>query len=133
MLIGQESATLILRWRQFPRRKSSGLEFRSTKYEVETEPFFDGIFSWITRQSTTRETRHLITAYVPITADGSTNKIYTGTKDYFVLSEYNKILTSAVGRPIDIEDFVNFSNWTYIRPITKPHCGSDSLRAQFFK
>ncbi len=101
------------------QKASGGLEYRATKYEVETEPFYSGIFSWITRQATTKETRHLLTAYVPINTDGSTNKIYTGTKDYFVLSAYNDILTKDVGRPIDIEDFINFSNWTFFRPIFK--------------
>ncbi len=101
------------------QKASGGLEYRATKYEVETEPFYNGIISWITRRETTNETRHLLTAYVPINTDGSTNKIYTGTKDYFVLSDYNKTLTDAVGRPIDIEDYINFSNWTFFRPIFK--------------
>ena len=103
-----------------PAQKGSGLEFRASKYEVETKPFYNGIIDWITRQETTRETRHLITAHVPINADGSTNRIYTGTKDYFTLSEYNNILTQSVGRPIDIENFVNFSNYSWFRAITKP-------------
>ncbi len=103
-----------------PAQKTSGLEFRASKYEVATEPFFDGIFSWILRTPTVKETRHLLTAYVPINADGSTNKIYTGTKDYFVLNQYNEVLTNAVGRPIDIEDFVNFSSYSWFRAITKP-------------
>ncbi len=103
-----------------PATKTNGLEYRASKYEVATEPFYDGIFSWILRTPTVKETRHLLTAYVPISTDGSANKIYTGTKDYFVLSEYNKILTDAVGRPIDIEDFVNFSSYAWFRAITKP-------------
>jgi YidC/Oxa1 family membrane protein insertase len=98
----------------------NGLEFHSSKYEVATEPFYDGIFSWILRTPTVKENRHLLTAFVPISTDGSANKIYTGTKDYFVLSEYNKILTNAVGRPIDIENFVNFSSYAWFRAITKP-------------
>ncbi len=103
-----------------PAQKTNGLEYRASKYEVVTKPFYDGIFSWILRTPTTKETRHLLTAYVPIVADGSTNKIYTGTKDYFVLNQYNEILTAAVGRPIDIEDFVNFSSYSWFRAITKP-------------
>ncbi|CAN5706045.1 membrane protein insertase YidC [soil metagenome] len=103
-----------------PAQKTSGLEYRASKYEVATQPFFDGIFSWILRTPTVKETRHLLTAYVPINADGSTNKIYTGTKDYFVLNQYNEVLTNAVGRPIDIEDFVNFSSYSWFRAITKP-------------
>ena len=103
-----------------PAQKTNGLEYRTSKYEVATQPFYDGIFSWITRQATVKETRHLLTAYVPINADGSTNKIYTGTKDYFVLNQYNEILTGAVGRPIDLENFVNFSSYSWFRAITKP-------------
>ena len=102
-----------------PSTKTSGLEYRSSKYEIATEPFFDGIISWITRREKTSEIRHLLTAYVPINADGSSTKIYTGTKDYFVLSHYNEVLKQSVGRTIDIEDFINFSNWTLLRPIFK--------------
>lgn len=103
-----------------PSQKTQGLEFRASKYEVQTEPFYDGIISWITRSQKTSQTRHLVTTYVPIIADGSLNKIYTGTKDYFVLNQYNDILSQAVGRTIDIEDFVNFSNYGWFRAITKP-------------
>ncbi|MGI8788230.1 MAG: membrane protein insertase YidC [Pyrinomonadaceae bacterium] len=102
-----------------PAQKASGLELHASKYEVETQPFYDGIISWITRRPTLKETRHLLTAYVPITADGSTNKIYAGTKDYFILSDYNQTLSDSVGRPIEINDFINFSNWTWFRPIFK--------------
>ncbi len=102
-----------------PSTKTTGLEYRSSKYEIATEPFFDGIIGWITRREKTSEIRHLLTAYVPINADGSSTKIYTGTKDYFVLNYYNQVLTASAGRPIDIENFINFSNWTYLRPIFK--------------
>jgi len=102
-----------------PATPTNGLEFRASKYEVDTKPYFDGIFSWITRSEKTRETRHLITAYMPINADGSTTKIYTGTKDYFALNAYNESLTKNVGRPINVVDLINFSNYAIIRPITK--------------
>ncbi len=104
-----------------PARRTQGLEYHTTKYEVETEPYFDGIISWITRSPTTKQIRHRLTAYVPIVADGSTNKVYTGTKDYFVLSEYNNILTQSVGRPIDIEDFINYGWFHYLtKPLSVP-------------
>ncbi len=102
-----------------PAQQSNAVEFRASKYDVDTAPHYDGIIGWVTRSPKTTETRHLVTAYLPISADGSTTKIYTGTKDYFVLNQYNQVLTNAVGRTIDIDDIVNFSNWTYIRPITK--------------
>ncbi len=103
-----------------PAQKINGLEFHTSRYEVQTEPYFDGLLSWITRSEKTSEERHLITAYVPISADGSSTKIFTGTKDYFVLTDYNKILSDSVGRTLDIEDFVNFSNYSWFRWLTKP-------------
>jgi len=103
-----------------PAQKTGGVELRASKYDVQTAPYFDGLLSWITRSQKTNETRHLITASIPISADGSSTKIYTGTKDYFVLSDYNKVLTQSVGRTIDIEDFVNFSNYSWFRWLVKP-------------
>ncbi len=102
-----------------PATPTQGLEYRSSKYDVPINPVYDGIFSWITRSAKTTETRHLVTAFVPINADGSITKIYTGTKDYFALDDYNKSLTPSDGRTIDIIDTVNFSNYPWIRPITK--------------
>jgi YidC/Oxa1 family membrane protein insertase len=103
-----------------PAQPTSGVEYRSSKYEVPVTPFYDGIINTVTRSQTTKETRHLLTAYLPIPADGSSTKIYTGTKDYFVLNHYNDVLKTAVGRPIDIEDFINFSNYSFIRFFVKP-------------
>lgn len=103
-----------------PNAPVQGLEYRAFKYEVDIEPYFYSIFSWILRNPTTRETRHLMTAYVPVSADGSTTKIFTGPKDYFLLSQLNKDLSQSVGRTIDIEDTINFSNYWWFRWFTKP-------------
>lgn len=103
-----------------PSQKTQGLEYRTSKYEIETAPFYDGIIAWVTRNATTKVTKHLTTAYVPIVTDGSVNKIYTGSKDYFTLSSYNKVLTDSVGRTIDIEDFINYSNYSFLRFFVKP-------------
>ncbi len=100
-----------------PSAQTSGLEYTSEKYEVDTEPYFDGIIAWITRSESTKATKHLMTAYVPIVTDGSPTRIYTGTKDYFVLTDYNQRLTESVGREIDIEDTINYG---WFRFITKP-------------
>ncbi len=100
-----------------PSEQTQGLEYRSQKYEVETEPFYDGIIAWVTRSQSTKTTKHLMTAYVPITTDGSPTRVYTGTKDYFVLTDYNQSLTDTVGRTIDIEDFINYG---WFRFLTKP-------------
>ncbi len=103
-----------------PATSGQNLEFRSTKYDVEIKPVYDGILSWILRREKTTETRHLVTTLMPIKADGSVTRVYTGTKDYFALNDYNKKLTEMVGRPIDIEDTINFSNYWWLRWLTKP-------------
>lgn len=103
-----------------PAAPVQGLEYRAYKYEVDIEPYFYSIFSWVLRNPTTRETRHLMTAYVPVTTDGTTTKIFTGPKDYFLLSSLNTSLTQTVGRTIDIEDLINFSNYWWFRWFTKP-------------
>lgn len=102
-----------------PSTPTQGLEYRSSKYDVPIKPVYDGIFSWVTRSQKTTETRHLVTALVPINADGSTTRIYAGTKNYFALNEYQESLTKTVGRQIDVVDIINFSNYKWIRPITK--------------
>lgn len=103
-----------------PSTQIQGLEYRASKYDVPIKPVYDGIFNWVLRSEKKIETRHLITAHVPFNADGSTNRIYTGTKDYFALNEYNKSLTQMVGRPVDIEDTINFSNYSLVRWFVKP-------------
>jgi YidC/Oxa1 family membrane protein insertase len=102
-----------------PAAPMSGLEYHASKYDVEIEPFYDGFFSWVLRRPKTSETRHLVTAYVPISSDGATTKIYTGTKDYFALADYDKNLTAETGRELYLVDLINFSNYSWIRPITK--------------
>ena len=103
-----------------PATPQPGIEYRASKYEVQTQPFYDSIFNWVLRREKTSETRHLVTAFVPITADGSTNKIYTGTKDYFLLSSLSDSLTEQIGREIALVDLINFSNYWPIRWFVKP-------------
>ena len=104
-----------------PAKPVSGLEFTSWQYQEEVEPFYDGIIATITRSQTKETTKHLMTAYVPVTADGSVNRVYTGTKDYFVLNKYNGKLTELAGRPIDIEDLINYG-WLgfFTKPLSVP-------------
>jgi len=103
-----------------PAVRTQGLEHEAFSYDVQTKPFFSGIFSWIIRSETTSETRHLVTSFVPVTSDGTVTKIFTGTKDYFLLTSLNEVLSKDVGRAIDVEDLINFSNYRPIRYITKP-------------
>ena len=95
-----------------------GVEYRASKYDVQTQPFFSSIFQWVMRNPQTSETRHLVTVYLPITADGSVTRVFTGTKDYFLLSSLNDSLTKDAGRTISLTNLINFSNYSWIRPIT---------------
>jgi YidC/Oxa1 family membrane protein insertase len=104
-----------------PDKQTQGLEFRASKYEVQiNEPYYYSIFNWILRSPETKETRHLVTAHLPIVADGSPTKIFTGPKDYFLLESLDEPLSQAVGRPIEIVDLINFSNYSIIRWFVKP-------------
>ncbi len=103
-----------------PATQKQGLEIRASKYEVDTQPFYSSIFSWIIRSATTKETRHLVTALVPFNADGSTTKIFTGSKDYFIVEDLDKSLSKEVGRPLDFVNIVNFSNYWWLRWMTQP-------------
>jgi YidC/Oxa1 family membrane protein insertase len=101
-----------------PSQHSTGLEYQAEKYEFPTEPYHDGIISWVTGTVKTSETRHLITAVLSIANDGSTIKIYTGPKDYFGLSQYSTALTKETGHDVNLVPLINFSNYSWIRPIT---------------
>lgn len=103
-----------------PATPSQGIEYRASKYDVQIQPYFYSIFQWVTRSPTTQETRHLITAYLPINADGSVTKVFTGTKDYFLLSSLGESLTAQTGREISITNLINFSNYWWLRWLTKP-------------
>ena len=104
-----------------PQKMTQGLEFRSIKYEEEVTPYYDGIIAFVTRNQSTKTTKHLMTAYVPINTDGSMNKLYTGTKDYFVLNKYNAELSNEVGRQVDIEDIINYGWFHWVtKPLSVP-------------
>lgn len=100
-----------------PAQRISGLEFHASKYEEPTAPYHDGIIAWVTRTERTSETRHLITAYVPINSDGTATKIYTGSKDFFTLRDYDAELSKTVGRDLAIDDFINYG---FFHIFTKP-------------
>ncbi|MGD9588718.1 MAG: membrane protein insertase YidC [Pyrinomonadaceae bacterium] len=112
-----------------PASPQQNIEYRAYKYDVETQPFFPSIWRWAIRSPETKETRHLVTAFVPVTTDGSATKVYTGTKDYFLLSELsgdslfsepNGNLKGADGRAVSLVDLINFSNYRPIRFFVKP-------------
>ncbi|HMT07841.1 MAG TPA: membrane protein insertase YidC, partial [Pyrinomonadaceae bacterium] len=103
-----------------PAVPGQNVEYRASKYDVQTMPFYSSIFQWILRNSTTTETRHLVTVYLPITTDGSVTKVYTGTKDYFLLSELSSKSNETFGRNVDITNLINFSSYSFLRWMVKP-------------
>ena len=100
-----------------PQQPVQSVRFHASTYEMQVEPFYDGIISWITRSQKTSLTKHLISTYIPIAADGSATRIYTGSKDYFTLSQYGSLLGEAVGRDLNLDNFIN---WGWTGSITKP-------------
>jgi YidC/Oxa1 family membrane protein insertase len=103
-----------------PAAPVQAVEYRATKYDVQTQPYFASIFQWVTRSAQMSETRHHVTAYMPIAADGSVTRIFTGTKDYFLLSDLSQSLTAQAGRPIELTNLINFSSYWWLRWLTKP-------------
>lgn len=103
-----------------PATKTNGLEYRGTKITKDVEPHYTGLWSWITRNPTTRVDVHQVSALVPINADGSTTKIYTGSKDYFTLRDYETRVDEAVGRVTNIGDLINYSWYSWLRWIQRP-------------
>ena len=103
-----------------PATAAPSVEYHASRYDVQTKPYFESIFQWILRNSKTTETRHLVTVYLPIPTDGSVTKVFTGTKDYFLLSSLNDGLSKDVGRTVEISNLINFSNYWWLRWMTRP-------------
>ncbi|HKX84629.1 MAG TPA: membrane protein insertase YidC, partial [Pyrinomonadaceae bacterium] len=103
-----------------PANPVQGVEYHASKYDVDIEPVHKSIWQWVIRSPETKETRHLVTTYLPVAGDGSTTKIFTGTKDYFLLNKVSDDLTVQVGREVSIVDTINFSNYWWLRWLTKP-------------
>ncbi len=103
-----------------PSTPVQGADYKASKYDVNIEPVYDSIFNWVLRSPKTTETRHLVTAFMPIPGDGSVTKVFTGPKDYFLLAELSKSLKAADGRSVSVVDLINFSNYWWLRWLTKP-------------
>lgn len=112
-----------------PATPQQGVEYRAFKYDVQTQPFYDSIINWVIRSPKTSETRHLVTAFVPVTTDGTATKIFTGSKDYFLLSalsgdyllsDPDGSLKASDGRAVSLVDLINFSNYSVLRFFVKP-------------
>ena len=91
-----------------PGTKTEGLEYRSTAYEHK-------------QNGGSPEKRILVTALVPVLADGSRNIIYAGPKDHYLLTQSNDYITSVIQRPIDLDPLIDYGFLGWLsRPIAIP-------------
>jgi YidC/Oxa1 family membrane protein insertase len=82
----------------------SGLEYRTEKYEHQA--------------GETREDRYLITALVPVPADGSPAYLFTGPKDHDQLELTSQNISQKLsGKEVDLGSLIDYG-WT--GPVTKP-------------
>jgi YidC/Oxa1 family membrane protein insertase len=78
-----------------PSKQAPGLEYRTTAYQHEA--------------GGKKEERYLITAYLPIPADGSPTQLYVGPKDHKILTSASQEISQAVGgRKVNLEELINY-------------------------
>ncbi|MFN2529997.1 MAG: membrane protein insertase YidC [Pyrinomonadaceae bacterium] len=90
-----------------PDKKREGVEYRTVSYEkqVNGKP----------------EKNYLVTAWIPISADGSRTVVYAGPKDHYLLTEASKQVSSVVQRPIDLEGLIDYGFLGWLsRPLAVP-------------
>jgi YidC/Oxa1 family membrane protein insertase len=106
-----------------PAQQAPGVEYTGVKYEQEIpEGVREGqtLYQWALGYNDRKETRHLTTAWLPIAADGSVNKVFVGTKDHFTFPEINKQANEGLGRTVDLENLINYGWWSWVRLILRP-------------
>jgi len=86
-----------------PPEKTQGLEFRTVAYEHEA--------------AGKKEERYLITAFVPVPANGRSTLLYVGPKDHDLLQTEGKQISQQLSRPVDLDGVVNYGR---LSVITKP-------------
>jgi YidC/Oxa1 family membrane protein insertase len=88
-----------------PATKTEGLEFRTTQYDYEANG--------------KKESRYLISALVPIPADGSRTWLYTGPKDHYLLTSASREISQSLGiaRQVDLERSIDYG---FLGSISRP-------------
>ncbi|HEX8143560.1 MAG TPA: membrane protein insertase YidC [Pyrinomonadaceae bacterium] len=88
-----------------PSRKTEGLEFRTAQYDYQANG--------------KPESRYLISALVPIPADGSRTWIYAGPKDHYLLTAASQEIGRAVGpdRQVDLERSIDYG---FLGSVSRP-------------
>jgi YidC/Oxa1 family membrane protein insertase len=77
-----------------PSRPTSGLEFRTVRYEHKTNG--------------STEERFLVTGLVPIPADGTKTELYVGPKDHSLLAQASQQIKQNGGPQVDLGEAINY-------------------------
>jgi YidC/Oxa1 family membrane protein insertase len=100
-----------------PAQQAQGVEFTGTKYDQEIPAGVregQTLFQWALGYNDLKEVRHLTTVWMPIVADGSTNKVFVGAKDHFAFAAINQQASDGMGRTVNLENLINYG-WDYVR------------------
>ena len=91
-----------------PPKEVEGLEYRTVAYEHK--PNGGAAEKW-----------YLITAFVPVPADGSTTVIYAGPKDHYLLTNASELISKTVQRPVDLDGLIDYGFLGWLsRPLAVP-------------
>ena len=91
-----------------PPQRENGVEYRTVSYEYKPN-------------NGTAEKRFLITAFVPVRADGSRTVIYAGPKDHYLLTAASQYVSQLVQRPVDLEGLIDYGFLGWLsRPLAVP-------------
>jgi YidC/Oxa1 family membrane protein insertase len=90
-----------------PDKRTEGLEYRTVQYDYQSNG--------------KAEKRYLISAFLPIGADGSHTIIYAGPKDHYLLTDASEQIGKVVSRPVDLEGLIDYGWLRWLsRPLAVP-------------
>jgi YidC/Oxa1 family membrane protein insertase len=90
-----------------PAKPASELELRTVQYNHQSNG--------------KTESRYLISALLPVAADGSRNIIYVGPKDHYLLTESSQRIKEIIGRPADLDGLIDYGFLAWLsRPLAVP-------------
>jgi YidC/Oxa1 family membrane protein insertase len=90
-----------------PAKQTEGLEYYTIQYDH--------------RNDGKSEKRYLVTALVPIAADGSRTIVYAGPKDHYLLTAESQAISSIIGRRVDLEGLIDYGWFSWVsRPLAVP-------------
>ncbi|HKV34121.1 MAG TPA: membrane protein insertase YidC [Pyrinomonadaceae bacterium] len=91
-----------------PPKKVDGLEYHTVAYEHK--PNGGAAEKW-----------YLITASVPVPANGTNTVIYAGPKDHYLLTGASELVSKTVQRPVDLDGLIDYGYLGWIsRPLAVP-------------